>query len=39
VSPQVRRRQELIAWILIAAIWGTFAFCIYIIWMKASGTI
>lgn len=39
VSPQVRRRQELIAWILIAAIWVTFAFCIYIIWMKASGTI
>lgn len=35
-SPQVRRRQELTAWIMIAAIWGTFAFCIYMIWVKAS---
>jgi hypothetical protein len=36
VSPQVRRGQEVTAWIMIAAIWGTFAFCIYLIWVKAN---
>ncbi|MEI9975008.1 MAG: hypothetical protein WDO73_24940 [Ignavibacteriota bacterium] len=35
IAPEVRR-QERVAWIVIAAIWGIFAFSMYVIWMKAN---
>jgi hypothetical protein len=30
------RQQEVVAWLVIAAIWATFAFSLYLIWTKAS---
>jgi hypothetical protein len=36
-NPKLRRQQEIFAWIVIAAIWGTFALSLYLICVKASG--
>ena len=35
-KPNPKRQTELFAWILIAGIWGTFAFALYLIWVKAT---
>jgi hypothetical protein len=35
-NSKLRRQQEIFAWIGIAAIWGTFALVLFVIWVKAS---
>ncbi len=35
-NPEFKRKQELFAWIVIAAIWGIFAISLCLIWAKAT---
>jgi hypothetical protein len=36
---EIRRGQEIIAWIAMAVIWGLSALSVYLIWIKAGSSI